>query len=77
MSDQAEALSSKEYDIIEAALWELVKQYPRKPDDPQETAQYDALGADSSLAVFTLPSGRYKSHNVLGIYRRDRFSRGL
>ena len=66
MSDQAEALSSKEYDIIEAALWELVKQYPRKPDDPQETAQYDALGADSSLAVFTLPSGRYKSHNVLG-----------
>ncbi len=66
MGDQAEALSVKEYDIIEAALWELVKQYPRKPGDPDETAQYDALDADSSLAVFTLPSGRYKKRNVQG-----------
>jgi len=61
-----EPLSATEYDIIEKALWELVKQYPSEPGDPDVTAQYDALGADSSLAVFTLPSGRYKSHNVLG-----------
>ena len=66
MGDQAEALSVKEYDIIEAALWELVKQYPRKPGDPDMTAQYDALDVDSSLAVFTLPSGRYKKRNVQG-----------
>lgn len=66
MSEQIEALSGKEYEIIEKALWELVKQYPRQPDDPDEIAQYDSLDADSSLAVFTLPSGRYKSHNVLG-----------
>lgn len=66
MSDQIEHLSATEYDTIGKALWELVKQYPRQPDDPTEIAQYDSLDAESSLAVFTLPSGRYKSHNVIG-----------
>ena len=55
-----EPLSATEYDIIEKALWELVKQYPSDPDDPDVTAQYDQLGADVSLGVFTLPGGRKK-----------------
>lgn len=62
-----EPLSATEYDIIEKALWELVKQYPsdEKKGDPDVTAQYDELGADVSLAVL-VDGGRYKSHNVLG-----------
>lgn len=66
MTEQIERLSATEYDIIEKALWELVKQYPRQETDPDVVAQYDALDADTSLAVFTLPGGRYKKRNVLG-----------
>lgn len=60
-----EPLSATEYDIIEKALWELVKQYPKEQIDPDVTAQYDELGAGVSLAVL-VDGGRYKSHNVLG-----------
>ena len=60
-----EPLSATEYDIIEKALWELVKQYPKEQIDPVVTAQYGELGSDVSLAVFA-NGGRYKSHNVIG-----------
>lgn len=62
-----EPLSATEYDIIEKALWELVKQYPSDEEkgDPDVIAQYDELGADISLAVLVL-GGRYKTYNVLG-----------
>lgn len=62
-----EPLSATEYDIIEKALWELVKQYPSDEEkgDPDVTAQYGELGTGVSLAVFA-NGGRYKSHNVLG-----------
>lgn len=60
-----EPLSATEYDIIEKALWELVKQYPSEPGDPDVTAQYDELDAGVSLAVL-VDGGRYKTHNVLG-----------
>lgn len=66
MAEQIERLSTTEYDIIEKALWELVKQYPRQETDPEVIAQYDALDANTSLAVFTLPGGQYKKRNVLG-----------
>lgn len=61
-----EPLSATEYDIIEKALWELVKQYPKEQIDPDVTAQYDELGADVSLAVFTLPGGKYKKWDIVG-----------
>lgn len=60
-----EPLSATEYDIIEKALWELVKQYPKEQIDPDVIAQYDELDAGVSLAVL-VDGGRYKSHNVLG-----------
>lgn len=60
-----EPLSATEYDIIEKALWELVKQYPKEQIDPDVTAEYDELKSGLSLAVF-VDGGRYKSHNVLG-----------
>lgn len=65
MNDQIELLSATEYSIIEEALWKLVRQYPRQLGDPDVKAEYDALGANKSLAVFVL-GGRYKSRNVLG-----------
>ena len=43
MNEQIERLSANEYDIIEKALWELVKQYPRQEADPNVIAQYDSL----------------------------------
>ena len=46
-----ELLSATEYNIIEKALWELVKQYPSEPGDPEVMAQYDELDAGVSLAV--------------------------
>lgn len=55
-----EPLTATEYDIIEKALWELVKQYPKEQIDPDVTAQYDELDTGVSLGVFTLPGGRKK-----------------
>lgn len=58
-------LSTTECSTIQEALWNLVKQYPLEISDPNVVAQYDALGAKESLAVFVL-GGRYKSKNVQG-----------
>lgn len=66
MDEQIERLGANEYEIIEKALWELVKQYPRAETDPDVIAQYDSLDASTSLAVFTLPGGMYKKRNVRG-----------
>lgn len=67
MSEQTkiELLSATEYDIIEKALWELVKKYPSEQGDPDVTAQYGELGSDVSLAVFA-NGGRYKKKYVSG-----------
>ncbi len=62
---QIEPLSATEYDVIEKALWDLVKQCPLLQGDMDIDTEYDALGADKSLAVFVL-GGRYKKRNVLG-----------
>ena len=68
---QIEPLSATEYDVIEKALWDLVKQYPTQENDPKDEdgedieAEYDALGADKSLAVFVL-GGRYKRYDIVG-----------
>jgi hypothetical protein len=64
MSEKIESLSATEYDTVGKALWELIKQYPRQPDDL--VPQYDELGADESLAVLTLSGGGYKSRNIQG-----------
>ena len=64
-NEKIEPLSAIECDTVEKALWELVKQYPKEPGDPNVTAQYDELDAKTSLAVLVL-GGRYKSRNVLG-----------
>ena len=63
--EQIEHLSTAEYDVIGRALWELVKQYPRQPCDPDVTAQYDFQDADNPLAVFVL-GGTYKSRDITG-----------
>ena len=60
-----EPLSATEYDIIEKALWELVKQYPKEPGDPDVEVRYGELDTGTSIAV-AANGGRYKSHNVLG-----------
>ena len=62
-----EPLSATEYDNIEKALWELVKQYPSDEEkgDPDVTAQYDELGAGVSLAVL-VDGGRYTGHDIIG-----------
>lgn len=65
MNDQIELLSATEYSIIEEALWKLVRQYPRQLGDPDVKAEYDALGANKSLAVF-VDGGRYKQHYISG-----------
>lgn len=66
---QLEPLGAKEYDIIEKALWELVKQYPTQDGiDPDLIAEYDKLDADKSLAVFMLPGGRKKKKYVSGTF---------
>lgn len=67
MSDQIERLSAKEYEVIGNALWELVKSYPREMEDPNVIAQYDALGAESSLAVL-VDGGRYKKKYISGSF---------
>ncbi len=63
--EKYERLSTTECSTVEEALWNLVKQYPLELSDPNVVAQYDALGAKESLAVFVL-GGRYKSRNVQG-----------
>ena len=60
-----EPLSATEYDIIEKALWELVKQYPKEQIDPDVEVRYGELDAGTSVAV-AANGGRYKSRNVLG-----------
>lgn len=64
-NEQIELLTATEYDTVEKALFELVKQYPRQEGDPDIKPEYDALGKDKSLAIFVL-GGRYKSKNVIG-----------
>lgn len=64
-ASQTEYLSAVEFDIMGKALWELVKQYPRQPCDPDVIAQYDFLDADHPLAVFVL-GGTYKSRDIAG-----------
>lgn len=58
-------LSATEYDIIEKALWELVRGYPKQSGDPDVKAEYDALGANKSLAVLVL-GGRYTGYDIIG-----------
>lgn len=67
MPEQAkiEPLSATEYDIIEKALWELVKQHPKESGDPDMEVRYGELDTGTSVAV-AANGGRYKSHNVLG-----------
>ena len=60
-----EPLSATEYDIIEKALWELVKQYPKEQIDPDVTAEYDELKSGLSLGVF-VDGGRYTGHDIIG-----------
>ena len=69
MPEQAkiEPLSATEYDIIEKALWELVKQYPSYGENgnPDIIPQYGELETGVSLAVFA-NGGRYKKKYVSG-----------
>ncbi len=69
-----EPLSATEYDIIEKALWELVKQYPSEPGDPDVTAQYDELDAGVSLAVL-VDGGRYTKKYVSGSFNAEVYFR--
>lgn len=62
---QTEQLSTAEYEVIGKALWELVKQYPRQPCDPDVIAQYDFMDAENPLAVFVL-RGAYKNRDITG-----------
>ena len=67
MNDQIELLSATEYSIIEEALWKLVRQYPRQLGDPDVKAEYDALGANKSLAVF-VDGGRFFFLYIIGVF---------
>lgn len=60
-----EPLSATEYDIIEKALWELVKQYPREPGDPDAEVRYGELDAGMSIAV-AANGGRYTGRDIIG-----------
>lgn len=62
---QIEPLSATEYDVIEKALWDLVKQCPLLQGDMDIDTEYDALGTDKSLAVFVL-GGRHKGYDIVG-----------
>ncbi len=70
MNDQIELLSATEYDTVEKALWELVKQYPKQKGDPDVRAEYDALGANKSLSVSVF-GGRYKKKYVSGSFNAE------
>lgn len=65
MDERIEPLSATEYNIIEEALWKLVRQYPRQLGDPDVKVEYDALGKNTSLSVVVY-GGRYKGRNVIG-----------
>lgn len=67
MSEQTkiEPLSETEYDIIEKALWELVKQYPREQIDPDVEVRYGELDAGTSIAV-AANGGKYTGHDIVG-----------
>ena len=65
MNDKDEVLGGNEFDIIWNAIWDMVKQYPRQPDDPDEIVQYDEFESDTSLGVFIL-GGKYKKKYVSG-----------
>lgn len=60
-----EPLSATEYDIIEKALWELVKQYPKEPNGPDVEVKYGELDAGTSIAV-AANGGRYTGHDIIG-----------
>lgn len=62
-----EPLSATEYDIIEKALWELVKRYPGYGEngDPDVIPKYGELDSGVSLAVFA-NGGRYTGHDIVG-----------
>lgn len=62
MSEKIELLTATEYDTVEEALLELVRQSLGQTDI---NAEYDALGANKSLAVF-VAGGRVKKRDVLG-----------
>lgn len=63
MNDQIELLSATECSTIAEALYELVQKYPRQAGKPK--AEFDALGAKTSLAVFVV-GGRYKQRYISG-----------
>ena len=67
MNDQIELLSATEYSTVAEALFELVQQYPERAGIK---AEFDALGANKSLAVFMV-GGRIKKRNVLGGFTAD------
>lgn len=60
MNDQIELLSATECSTVAEALYELVQQYPRQIGDPDVKAEFDALGANKSLAVFVVGNGQKK-----------------
>lgn len=70
MNDQIELLSATEYSTIAEALLKLVQKYPRQIGDPKVTAEFDALKASQSLAVFIV-GGRVKKRNVLGEFTAE------
>lgn len=62
MNEHIELLTATEYDTVAEALLELVRQYPEQIG---VKAEYDALGANKSLAVL-IAGGRVKKRDVLG-----------
>lgn len=70
MEERAESLSTAEYRTVAEALLKLVQEYPRQLGDPDVKAEYDALGADKSLAVF-VAGGRYKKKYVSGSFTAE------
>lgn len=62
MNDQIELLSATECKTIADALYKLVNECPERGGIK---AEFDALGANKSLAVFVV-SGRYKQRFISG-----------
>lgn len=62
MNDQIELLSATECKTIADALYKLVNECPERGG---LKAEFDALGANKSLAVFVV-SGRYKQRFISG-----------
>lgn len=62
--EEIKPLSSKEYDAIGEALFELINGYPRLPDGVK--LDYQSIDGINHIGFFTAPDGKYLFESVTG-----------